>query len=159
MKRAWPPLITDAARPRWMLWRDRILTILVWILFLALFIQQWRLFQARVEAWLATPGAEWNFMLGPFFAVVGIMVAWLLLTAILTYSRAMRARRQAQPPPLSLEAEAAHFGVTPEALTAARQKQIIAVAIEPDGSFRFEDPTYTAAAVGKGQPGQPPPGR
>lgn len=149
----WPPLITDAMRPRWMLWRDRILTVLVWILFLVLFIEQWLAFQARVEVHFSTPGAGWDSPMGPFFAVVGIMLTWLVFTAVFTYRRATRARRRAPPPPLSMEAEAKHFGVTPAALTAARRQQIIAVAIAPDGGLRFEPPTYTAAAGGKDPPG------
>jgi poly-beta-1,6-N-acetyl-D-glucosamine biosynthesis protein PgaD len=157
MKQNWPPLIIDAARPAWILWRDRILTVLVWILFLVLFIEQWRIFQARVDAYLSTPDATWDFRMAPFFTVVGIMVAWLVLTAFLTYRRVMRARRDAQPLPLPLEAEAARFGVTPAELTAARQKQIIAVAIGAGGRLRFEAPTYTEAAGGKDRPKPPSP--
>lgn len=159
MKAVWPPLITDAARPRWMLWRDRILTILVWVAFLTLFIEQCLVFHARVETYFAAPDAEWDFLLRPFIIAIGIMVAWLALTAVLTYRRAVRARRQSQPPPLAIEAEAAHFGVTPAALTAARRQQIIAVAIEPGGKFRFEAPTYTESAGGKDRPKPPSPDR
>jgi hypothetical protein len=68
------------------------------------------------------------------------MLAWLGLSAIGTYRRAVRNRNRPEPPPLSLADEAAHFGVAPIELSAARRRQIIAVAIEPDGRFRFEDP-------------------
>jgi hypothetical protein len=159
MRNIWPPLITDAARPAWMLWRDRILTVLVWLLFLILFVEQWLVFQARVEVYFSTPDAEWDFLLGPFFAVVGVMVTWLVFTSFLTYRRVVRARRQSPPPPLSLEAEAAHFAVTPNELTAARQKRIIAVTIEPGGEFRFAEPTYTAPAAGTNPPAPQSPDR
>jgi hypothetical protein len=152
MTENWPPLITDAARPRWMIRRDRILTFLVWVLFLVLFIKQGLAFRARLDAYLSTPGAEWDFMLAPFLIAVAIMLGWLVLTAILTYGRAMRARRTAQPLPLPLQIEAEHFGVTPDALEAARQTQVIAMAIDAGGSFRFEAPTCTAPAGDRGPP-------
>jgi poly-beta-1,6-N-acetyl-D-glucosamine biosynthesis protein PgaD len=161
MSREWPPLITDAARPRWLLWRDRGLTLLVWGVFLALFVEQSWVLQARVETYLATPDAEWEFLLRPFVIVVGVMVAWLVLSAVLTYRRAVQARRTAQPHPLSLAAEAKHFGTTPEALTAARLHRIIAVTIAPDGRFGFDpaDPICTAPAGGKDPPAPPVPDR
>lgn len=159
MKKIWPPLITDAARPQWTIWRDRVLTILVWVLFLALFIKQSLLFKTRIATYLSTPEAEWEFLLGPFLAVTGVMVAWLVLSAIFTYRRAVQARRRTPPPPLSLEVEAGHFGVTPADLVAARHQQIIAVAIEPDGRFRFEEVTYRAVVDGTNPPTPAPQGR
>jgi signal transduction histidine kinase len=33
MHTQWPPLITAAAQPRWMVWRDRGLTVAMWALF------------------------------------------------------------------------------------------------------------------------------
>ena len=157
----WPPLITDAARPPWVLWRDRFLTILVWTVFLALFVEQWLVFQARIETYFATPDAEWEFLLQPFVIVVGMMVAWLVFSAIMTYHRAIKARRSAQPHPLALAAEAAHFGTTPNDLTAARQHQIIAVVIELDGRFRFDpaDPICRATADDRDPPEPPLPDR
>jgi poly-beta-1,6-N-acetyl-D-glucosamine biosynthesis protein PgaD len=155
----WPPLISNAARPRWILWRDRILTILVWAAFLALFIEQALVFHGRVETYVTTPDAEWDFLLRPFVITIGIMVTWLALMAVLTYRRAVRARRKSPPAPLPLEAEAAHFGVTPEALATARQQQIIAVAIEPGGALRFETPICRAPAGDRDPPKPPSPDR
>jgi hypothetical protein len=160
MKNAWPPLIDDAVRPPWMLWRDRFLTVLVWLLFAILFIQQWLVFQERLRTYLTTADAEWDFTLKPFFTVIGVMLSWLGLSAIGTYRRAMRARNRPEPPPLALAREAAHFGVTPTELSAARQGQIIAVAIEAGGRFRFEtQPTCTAVVVGTNRPAPPSPDR
>ena len=157
----WPPLITDARRPRWIIWRDRILTVLVWALFLALFINQCLALRARIHAHLADPTSEWDFLLRPFLIVAGILVLWLGASGAATYGRAVRNRRRPAPPPLVLDAEAAHLGIAPADLMAARQGQIIAVTIEPDGRFRFETvgPIYTEPAAGRDPPAQPLPDR
>jgi hypothetical protein len=156
MKSDWPPLITDAARPRWIIRRDRILTMLVWTLFLVLFIEQCMAFHARIETYVSDPAAEWEFLLGPFFAVVALMLVSLGASAIGTYRRALRARNRPEPPPLPLEAEAVHLGVTPDGLAAARLHQIVAVAIEPGGRFRF---TYTEPVGDRDPPAPAAPDR
>jgi poly-beta-1,6-N-acetyl-D-glucosamine biosynthesis protein PgaD len=155
MKPDWPPLITDAERPRWVVRRDRFLTVLVWVLFLVLFIEQYWAFHTRVATYFTDPAAEWEFLLGPFFAVAALMLISLGASAIGTYRRALRARSRPEPPPLPLEAEAVHLGVTPAELAAARQHQIMAVAIETDGRFQF---TYTEPAAGKDPSAPPAPG-
>jgi hypothetical protein len=156
MKPDWPPLITDAERPRWVIRRDRFLTILVWVLFLALFVEQSLAFHARVRIYLTDPAAEWEFLLAPFFVVVAILLLSLGVSAIGTYRRALRARSRAAPASLSLEAEAVHLGATPAELSAAREYQIVAVMIEPDGRFRF---TYMEPADDRDPPAPAAPGR
>jgi hypothetical protein len=156
MKSDWPPLITDAERPRWIIRRDRILTVLVWVVFLALFIEQYLAFHARVAIYFTDPAAEWEFLLAPFFVVVAVLLISLGVSAIGTYRRALRERSRPTPAPLSLEVEAVHLGTTPAELSAARQHQIVAVTIEPDGRFRF---TYTEPAAGKDPPEPVAPGR
>ncbi len=160
-KTTWPPLITDAARPHWILWRDRVLTLLVWLLFAALFIEQSIAFAERISLYRADPHGDWDFLLRPFFITAGILVLWLVLSGMGTYRRALRHRQKPPPPPLALAEEAAHLGVTSDELLAARQEQVIAVTISPDGRFRFDaaGPICTAAAGGKDRPGQLPQGR
>ena len=45
----WPPLITDAARPAWMVWRDGLLTLLLWVALLWLFVRQSVVLGRRID--------------------------------------------------------------------------------------------------------------
>ena len=145
---AWPPLITDAEQPRWMRWRDRILTIVMWLLFLGMLIRQSVAFWRRVTAFLAAEaGTTWEFRLLPFLGVAAVMIVWLGLWAVLMYFRVHRAGHPPQPAPLGIEDEAECRGMTAADLAAARGLKIAAVAIDAAGRYRV--------APGGEEPAQP----
>lgn len=140
MKTPWPPLITDAAQSRLVFWRDRALTVLLWVLFFAIFTEETFAFWHRIELVLNDENEKWEYRLVPFFAVAGILVVWLSLWALVTYRRLLWSGGfSPMAPTMSLEAEAASRGVAPAELAAAREQQIVAVTIE-GGRFGLQAP-------------------
>jgi hypothetical protein len=144
MHTQWPPLITAAAQPRWMVWRDRGLTVAMWALF-ALVCHNF-LFFAADEVRVAVgrpPRREWDPLgqverLRPFMVVALTMVTFLLAAGLVSVRRMRRNIARPKPPPLSLVEEAAHQGAGPDALAAWRGWRLAVVHLDPQGRMSAE---------------------
>ena len=145
MKRTWPPVIVDAAQPRWMFWRDRILTVGAWLFFLLILERESVLFWRRLMAALAPDakenGAEWEFRLLPFLAVAAVLILLLSIAAERTRRRRNRFRGATPPEPLDIATEAERRGLTPDSLEAARARKSVAVTIDQTGGFHLAPST------------------
>jgi len=147
MKQTWPPVIVDAAQPRWTFWRDRILTVAAWLIFLLILERESVLFWRRLTATLAPAanenGAEWEFRLLPFLEVAAVLILLLAIAAERTRRRRSRFRGATPPEPLDIATEAARRGLTPDSLAAARALKSVAVTIDQTGGFHLAPSTGT----------------
>jgi hypothetical protein len=144
MHTQWPPLITAAAQPRWMVWRDRGLTVAMWALF-ALVCHNF-LFFAADEVRMAVgrpPRREWDpemqvVRLEPFFLVALLLVLWLLGAGLVSIRRMKRNLARPMPPSLALDEEAANQDAAAEALAAWRGWRLAVVHLDPQGRMSAE---------------------
>ncbi len=151
----WPPLITSAIQPRWMVWRDWLLTLSMWLL-LALLCRHA----------LLTLGAEIMLLLGlrdtlppldfrehwrrmqPYWAMVGLLLFWLLLWGSVWVLRRRLTKPAPMPQPLDTKTEALRHEAAPEALLAWRELPVAIVHVERGGCMRAEPPAGQAASGG-----------
>jgi poly-beta-1,6-N-acetyl-D-glucosamine biosynthesis protein PgaD len=139
----WPPIITDVTLPRYIVWRDRLLTFAAWVLLLVLVSDLFRLVAARPLAMLGHPQsgpaeqwALWWERLRPFVVVILLMAGWLFLWGLISLRR-VRIYRQMRPPtPLTLAEEAAHAGCTEAELLTWRELRIAVAHLDEAGKPR-----------------------
>lgn len=140
----WPPLITTAVRPAWVIWRDRALTVLMWSMFGLLLQSEFQFLADRVYAFTdfeETPDPHWRYfwqLLWPFMRVSAWLILGLFVAGLLSLFRGRRARRLPQPPRLSLTDEADAKGLSDDALREARLRKIAIVHIGDDGRYRID---------------------
>ncbi len=139
----WPPLITAARQPRWMVWRDRGLTLLMWVLFVLVCHNFIRLAFDEFRELTGRPrrGPEWDFEdmwdpLRPFLFVASVLVMWLLLAGIASVRRMQRNLARPKPAPLGLAEEAAEQGAAPDDLAAWRGLRVAVVHLDEQGRMR-----------------------
>jgi hypothetical protein len=143
----WPPLITSATQPAWMLWRDRALTILMWVVFFIFLETEGELTVAHIRAALhgTRPDklANWGYFwdqLRPFMIAVAALVGWLCLFGLLTIRRRNRTRLHRAPDPLELDAEMQRGGMERDALIAAQHMHRAVAHLDAQGHYRIEVP-------------------
>ena len=116
-KKPWPPLIVAGHRARLIFWRDAVLTVLMWALFLWLleeeivhlagpWLERWGFldFEPRID--FAT-AVEW---MRPYIRTSVILVVLLAVAGFLTLRRRRRDLALPAPPPLTIAEEAARAG-------------------------------------------------
>lgn len=141
---SWPPLITVAVRPAWVVWRDRGLTLLMWFLFALLLQSEFEFLVDRVAAFTTadeSPDPHWRYfwqMLWPFLRLSAWLILMLFLAGVLGLVRARRARTLPTPPPLLAADEADAKGLDKGTLLKARTLKRCVVAIGEDGRYRIE---------------------
>jgi poly-beta-1,6-N-acetyl-D-glucosamine biosynthesis protein PgaD len=110
----WPPIITNARRPRAIVWRDRILTLAMWLLLLfmirrgisGLWDETLELFGRVARG----PGIDWEQLwdeLSRYLAAAAVLCVWLLAWGLVSRRRQRQLAGTTPPTPLSL-AEHAH---------------------------------------------------
>jgi hypothetical protein len=136
----WPPIITDVTLPRYVVWRDRLLTIAAWTLLLALTSDLFYLVvDHALELFghpLTGPGAQWALWwdrLRPFVQVIALMAVWLTLWGLVSLRRLRRYQRIQLPTPLTLAEQAAHAGCTEADLLTWRGLRIAVVDLDAAG--------------------------
>ncbi len=141
----WPPLITAAGQPPWMLWRDRALTMLMWIVFAIILETEAELTIAHVIAIIKGVEPEipanWDqFMnsLFPFTLVIIALVSWLVFFGLLTMRRRLRTMLLPQPPPLAFALEAQRAGMEAPSLAEARRLDLAVAHLDAAGHYRIE---------------------
>lgn len=142
----WPPLITHANAPRYMIWRDRTLTLGAWLLMLWFMRQGLALMWSElVEWWYDLPHQEpephwdvWWLRLQPFVVAISLLALWLLGWGLLSRRRVLRQEWGPPPPPLSLTEHAAEAGVEAAQLAEWRRLKIAVVNIDDMGLISVE---------------------
>lgn len=135
----WPPLIRVAQRERWRIWRDAIITIAAWGVFLIIFATQSVLFwQTIAEFQTEHPGAfleNWHFRLKPFGALVFILLIWLLLFGWYSLWNFRRVTHLPTPSSLPVAVESARRGMPVESIARARDLKVATLSIDDAGRF------------------------
>jgi hypothetical protein len=136
----WPPIITDVELPRYIVWRDRLLTTVAWLLLLALAGDLFLLIIDHALEPLGRPKtgpdaqlAFWWQRLQPFMAVIALMTAWLILWGLMSLRRIRIYPRMRLPSSLTLAEEAAHAGCTEADLAAWRGLRIAVAHLDGAG--------------------------
>jgi poly-beta-1,6-N-acetyl-D-glucosamine biosynthesis protein PgaD len=141
----WPPLVVAQNIPRVVKWRDAILTSLMWLFFVLLLATEFELFLGdyleRLGFGPFDTAADWPLyleLLMPYLLVTAVLVAALVTFAVQTLRRRSSALALPQPAPLDVADQSGPAGLDASALTAARERRIVTVHVEPDGSCRLE---------------------
>ncbi len=157
----WPPLIVVSDKPRWVIWRDFTLTLMMWLGFALMLETEFELFFGRYLERLGLgefhTEAHWEVFfqrLRPYIGLVVILVVILAGTTLATLHRVRRALTQRLPPGLTPEEQAPRAGMTPAALVEARALRLAVVHVEPDGRHRVEprDPSAITEALAVAEP-------
>jgi hypothetical protein len=143
--RPWPPLIVADNTPRWIKRRDFVLTLAMWLLFVAMLEAEFELVIKRNLVRLGfgdfrtNPNwAEYFERLAPYILVSSVLVLLLAAASLLTLRRRHRSLVLPPPPPLSLAEQVRDAGMDEKALVAARDWHVAVVHIDADGKLRVE---------------------
>ena len=136
---AWPPIIRVVRQERWKIWRDALITIAVWAIFLSIFVNQLIIFWTSIVEFQAEhPGAfleRWHFRMKPFGLVVLMLFIWLALFGWLSLRNWRRVTQEPPPPPLPIEGEAARRGMPVERIRDLRESKITTVSSHDGDRF------------------------
>ena len=140
----WPPLITSTRQPAWMPWRDRLLTLAMWLLLALLCRNSIALAAdlAREAAGIDRRRPHPDFALfwarlEPYLVVTALLLMWIVTFGTLALRRLRRRWRHAAPE-LPITEEAAARGATPDALEDWRTARVAVVHVEGPGVMRVE---------------------
>ena len=143
--RLWPPLIIAGRVPRFIRWRDFLLTLLMWIVFAIMLETEFELFFGhhleRLGLGDFDTEANWPMFferLTPFLATTTLLISLLVVASVLTSQRRRRALLLTIPPSLGMAEQARRVGIDEHTLISARDVKIIVVHINPDGKHRIE---------------------
>jgi hypothetical protein len=141
----WPPLIIADRVPRFIRWRDLLLTLLMWVLFAILLEKEFELLFGhhleRLGLGDFDTEANWSIFLEdltPFLATAGLLVSLLVVASVLTSQRRRRALLLPVPIPLGLTEQCRRAGIDEHTLISARDSKIVIVHIDADGKHRFD---------------------
>lgn len=150
--KAWPPLIIASEKPRWLVWRDFVLTSAMWLLFAVMLETEFELFFGRYLERLGLgdfdTNAHWSRFferLEPYVWLIIMLTSVLGASTVATLRRLRRFIKLAAPQPLQPEEEARRGRMEVTALLAARELHDVVVHVEPDGTLRVE-PREAAAS-------------
>ena len=140
----WPPLITSARQPAWMPWRDRLLTLGMWLLLallcrssLALAVD---LLRQAIGIERLRPDPDFALFwarLEPYLLVTALLLMWIVAFGTLALRR-LRRRSLGDAPELPLVEEAATRGAAPDALVDWRTARIAVMHVDAPGRMRAE---------------------
>ena len=142
----WPPLIGSAKITPFIRLRDAILTLIAWILVVALlfelFAWLWDYFSYPIFTLSRTHSLRLTGLLdriGNFALISVLLVSWLTFWGFVRRTELRRNYDQRPVPPLQLRDHAAVFQIQPEAIEKWRQIQVVVV--EFDAANRLENVT------------------
>ena len=142
---SWPPLIVASEKPRWVVWRDFALTLLMWLMFAIILETEFELFFGRYLERLGwgdfDTNANWaRFFqrLEPYLWLIVMLVALLAASTVATLRRLRRFLKQAPPPSLQATEQARRAGMDEADLLAVRELANVVVHMAPDGRHRVE---------------------
>jgi poly-beta-1,6-N-acetyl-D-glucosamine biosynthesis protein PgaD len=138
--RSWPPIIVDAHVPRAIVWRDRLMTIGMWLLLVFLMRHGLQLIWDEANELLGLerygPQANWDIWwarLHPYLITAGVLGIWLFCWGLISLWRIRHHTGKPQPPALTLAEEAKRIGCTESELMAWRSARVATVHIDDNG--------------------------
>lgn len=149
---AWPPLIVGAKVSGWVRLRDFVLTVLAWALLAYLVRETLDLMRDYLSypifEFTSAEPPNWPELWGrlrPFAGFVAGLVLWLLFWALVRGRRMRATAPEPQPPPLSLTAQGADFGLDESALAHWHEARVLLVHFDAVGQVshaaaRLADP-------------------
>jgi poly-beta-1,6-N-acetyl-D-glucosamine biosynthesis protein PgaD len=130
----WPPIIWSAKRSRLILWRDAILTALMWgLMFLILYtelafaISTLDVLLGRSEAQIDAELDIFMRRMRPLLLLIGALVVMLAVATLISRRRRTKALEAPQPQPLGDAERAAIAGLDEAALATAEGMQRVIV--------------------------------
>jgi poly-beta-1,6-N-acetyl-D-glucosamine biosynthesis protein PgaD len=136
----WPPIISNANRPAWVIWRGYAITAFMWGLFVFLL---WREIDIAKQALLMLAGHpvevidtgfhEFLEDMRPTRWITLLLVASLAVATLISRLRRIAGLRQPQPAPAHDRELARDLGLDEEELNALRQQKIIALYVDEQG--------------------------
>jgi poly-beta-1,6-N-acetyl-D-glucosamine biosynthesis protein PgaD len=136
----WPPIIFNANRPAWVVWRALVITAFMWVLFLLLL---WKEIELGRQALLMLAGhpvevidagfTEFLEDMRPTGWITLILLAFLGAATLLHRLRRITALRQPQPAPASDRELVRDLGLSEEELNDLRQQKIVALNVDEQG--------------------------
>ena len=145
--RPWPPLIVARHVPRFVKWRDILLTLMMWGFFAVLLDTEFKLFLGDYLEQLGLgpfdTSANWPVYLDrlmPFFLTAAVLAGLLIVFSLHTLRRRSRALLLPQPAPLEAADQAHRAGLDEAELIVARDQRIVIVHIDTNGRHRIEVP-------------------
>lgn len=143
--RRWPPLIIADHVPRFVRWRDFLLTLLMWIVFAIILETEFELFFGlhleRLGLGDFDTEANWPMFferLTPFLVTIALLVSLLGVASVRTLQRRRHSLLLLIPAPLELVEQCCRAGIDERTLTSARDSKIVVVHIDADGKHRIE---------------------
>lgn len=143
--KTWPPIVTDGKLPPAMVWRDRVLTVGMWLLLFWLARHElyalWDISGAMVaDGRLYFTGwqGKWA-QLHPYLVAIGVLAIWELIWACVTLWRRKHYSRQPHPEPLTPQEEAGRIHCAPADLEAWRAFKVSVVDLDRDGTLHFRN--------------------
>jgi poly-beta-1,6-N-acetyl-D-glucosamine biosynthesis protein PgaD len=143
--RRWPPLIVATDVPRWIRWRDAVLTLLMWALFASMLELEFagllgpHLERLGVNVFSSDVSLlEFSGRLIPYLRTSVVLVVLLFVASLFTLGRRRRGLTLPAPPELAIAEEARRAGLDEPALIYARSAHIAVVHIDSDGGLRIE---------------------
>jgi len=138
--RPWPPLITDVKMARTVIWRDRLLTLALWLLLI--YFARHALLLAGGSAIrflgheIGSPDpqwATWGAWARHYVVVIAALGGWLIVWGRVSVRRFRRGFDLPQPPDLSPAEEAHDAGCSEAELAHWRGLKFAAVDIDAEG--------------------------
>jgi hypothetical protein len=143
--RPWPPIIVADYTPRFIRWRDFLLTLLMWIIFAIMLETEFALFfghfLVRVGIYDFYTKPDWPEFLTrmvPFLGAIATLVLMLVVASVSTSRRRRSSLLLPTPAPLAVAEECRRAGMDETALASARTLRIAVVHIDADGKHRVE---------------------
>jgi PgaD-like protein len=144
--KTWPPIIQGTALPRAIAWRDRIGTVLMWLLLAWLCRHPLHALWDVLTHWFA--GGRLRFTglpprweaLEPYFIAIAVLAVWELAWMGVTLWRRAHYAQAPQPVPLTLEEEARGAHCTVDDLIAWRRIRIVTVGFTENGAPKIVPP-------------------
>jgi hypothetical protein len=141
----WPPLITRAQRPRWVLWRDALITFFMWGVLALILWSELAVVAEAIQVLRGKSDAQidlelqlfWRRM-QPLIGVIAVLVLLLFLSLLVSRRRRREALLAPQPAPLPRAAVARVARMSADELLAAKAPQVVTVFEEADGRYRVE---------------------
>ncbi len=134
----WPPIISGARRPTWMLWRDIAITLFMWGVFLVLVEIEFAIVGGELAGIsIETGGVGFEEIRGelrPAVWFIALLVAVLGFSTLLSRRRRARALLQPQPSPAEDEVLARDLGISEQSLETLRRQKIIALDLNACGT-------------------------
>ena len=136
----WPPIISGAHRPRWVVCRDIVLTTLMWFLFFALVHrelelvrQALRLMSGRSVAHLDAGLQEFLLQMRATVGLIVFLVAVLGTATLVSRRRRTAALLKSRPAAVPDRELATDLGLDEQELEAIRRQKVVALDVDEQG--------------------------